>query len=148
MVTPFHKCVSVYLRMRMDTKASGSLRLILLTVLGSVAAGCSSAPPPPTTESAALVIHGAGSTFSSVLFDRWATAYYQLHPDTAVRYDSVGSGEGVRRFLGQSAPAEQAVDFGASDSAMSDEERHFLTTHVNYVAWLAEGAAVQRIVGA
>jgi phosphate transport system substrate-binding protein len=86
----------------MDIRASSFLRLILLTLLSALSAanaGCS----------AALVIHGAGSSFSSPLFAQWATAYHQLHPDVAVRYDSVGSGEGVRRFLGQNVPAEQAV---------------------------------------
>jgi phosphate transport system substrate-binding protein len=113
--------------MRINTRAPSSFRrLILLTLLsgfGAAAnAGCSSGPPPATTESAALVIRGAGSTFSAPLFAQWATAYHQLHPDVAVRYDPVGSGEGVRRFLGRNVPTEQAVDFGASDSAMSDEQ--------------------------
>jgi phosphate transport system substrate-binding protein len=102
-----------------------SLRLILLilpSALGAANAGCSSSPPPTSTDSAALVLRGAGSSFSSLLFAQWATTYHQLHPDVAVRYDSVGSGEGVRRFLGQIVPAEQAVDFGASDSAMSDAQ--------------------------
>ena len=102
------------------------LRLILVTLLSGLGAaanaGCSSGPPPATTDSAALVLRGAGSTFSSLLFAQWATTYHQLHPDVAVRYDSVGSGEGVRRFFGQTVPAEQAVDFGASDSAMSDAQ--------------------------
>ena len=34
----------------------------------------------------------------------------------------VGSGEGVRRFIGKNVTDEDKVDFGASDSAMSDAE--------------------------
>ena len=120
-----HKCVGIYCRMRTDTRHSDFRRLILLTLLSglglAVTEACSSSPPPPT-DSAALVLRGAGSTFSSLLFAQWATAYHQLHPDVAVRYDSVGSGEGVRRFLGRNVSTEQVVDFGASDSAMSDEQ--------------------------
>lgn len=113
--------------MRIDSQeSSGFRRVILLTLLTGlgVAAntGCSSGPPPAATESAALVMRGAGSTFSAPLFAQWEAAYHQAHPDVAVRYDSVGSGEGVRRFLGQNVSTEQAVDFGASDSAMSDEQ--------------------------
>jgi phosphate transport system substrate-binding protein len=112
--------------MRMDTRASGFRRLVLLPLLGGLGAAanasCSNSPPPAQTESAAIVLRGAGSTFSSLLFAQWATAYHQLHPDVAVRYDSVGSGEGVRRFLGRNVQTAQAVDFGASDSAMSDEQ--------------------------
>jgi phosphate transport system substrate-binding protein len=110
----------------MNVQASSVRRLILLTLLSGVGvaanAACSSGPPPAQTESAALALRGAGSTFSSLLFAQWATAYHQLHPDVALQYDSVGSGEGVQRFLGRNVPTEQAVDFGASDSAMSDEQ--------------------------
>jgi phosphate transport system substrate-binding protein len=34
----------------------------------------------------------------------------------------VGSGEGIRRFLGKNVKPEELVDFGASDAAMRDEE--------------------------
>src|SRR5208283_3250724 len=34
----------------------------------------------------------------------------------------VGSGEGVRRFIGEGVADDQKVDFGASDAAMSDAE--------------------------
>jgi len=34
----------------------------------------------------------------------------------------VGSGEGIRRFIGKHVAAEERVDFGASDAAMSDAD--------------------------
>ena len=43
------------------------------------------------------------------------------HPQTVITYDSVGSGEGIRRFLGRDVKDEDKVDFGASDAAMQDE---------------------------
>lgn len=70
----------------------------------------------------AVSLNGGGSTFSSVLFDRWFTVYHDSHPNTFIKYASVGSGEGVRRFIGKNVPDEDKVDFGASDSAMSDAE--------------------------
>ena len=65
---------------------------------------------------------GAGSSFDAVLFNRWFTVYHESHPNVFIKYASVGSGEGVRRFIGKNVAAEDKVDFGASDSAMSDVE--------------------------
>jgi phosphate transport system substrate-binding protein len=69
-----------------------------------------------------MMLNGAGSTFAAPLFDRWFTAYHTAHPGTTVKYYAVGSGEGVRRFIERDLKPNEAVDFGASDSAMSDAE--------------------------
>jgi phosphate transport system substrate-binding protein len=61
-------------------------------------------------------LRGAGSTFSAALYKQWIETYHQSHPEIAISYDAVGSGEGVRRFVAGS------VDFGASDVALSDRE--------------------------
>jgi len=39
-----------------------------------------------------------------------------------VAYEAVGSGEGIRRFIGQGVKDEDKIDFGASDAAMQDEQ--------------------------
>ena len=39
-----------------------------------------------------------------------------------MEYEAVGSGEGIRRFIGQGIKDEDKVDFGASDAAMQDEQ--------------------------
>ena len=39
-----------------------------------------------------------------------------------IKYAVVGSGEGVRRFIGKNIAEDEKVDFGASDAAMSDAE--------------------------
>src|SRR5262249_49552607 len=62
------------------------------------------------------VVHGAGATFPAPLYDLWARRFREQNPDVAIVYEAVGSGEGQRRFL------SQAVDFGASDAALSDEQ--------------------------
>jgi phosphate transport system substrate-binding protein len=91
---------------------------LLLLLVGLACAGVSCGPantgpilPPP-----AVAIRGAGATFPAPLYQRWIAEYTKLHDDVAISYAAVGSGEGIRRFVAESA------DFGASDSAMSDAE--------------------------
>jgi len=67
-------------------------------------------------------LQGAGATFPSILYKRWFAAYQSAHPKTAIVYEAVGSGEGVRRFIGENVKEEEKVDFGASDAAMTDEQ--------------------------
>jgi phosphate transport system substrate-binding protein len=96
---------------------------LLLTVAPALAA-CSGSPATSAdqTPPGEVVLVGAGSTFDAPLFERWFTAYHSIHPRTRVKYDAVGSGEGERRFIGLGLRPNEAVDFGASDSAMSDVE--------------------------
>lgn len=61
-------------------------------------------------------LHGAGASFPSPLYDRWFKDYVANHPNAHVDYQSVGSGAGVTQFT------NKTVDFGASDSAMTDDE--------------------------
>lgn len=69
-----------------------------------------------------VTLRGAGATFPFVLYKRWFTAYQQDHPGTTVLYEPVGSGEGIRRFIGRNVKEEERVDFGASDAAMMDTD--------------------------
>jgi len=97
--------------------------------------GCNTTSTPPTNKDQAevvaavqtipagsTVIRGAGATFPSVLYKRWFTVYHDSHPDTYIKYAAVGSGEGIRRFIGTNVAPEEQVDFGASDAAMNDTE--------------------------
>ena len=65
---------------------------------------------------ATVRVNGAGATFPKPLYERWMQAYADVHPEVVFRYEGVGSGQGIKRFL-----AEE-VDFGASDAAMSDAD--------------------------
>jgi phosphate transport system substrate-binding protein len=58
-------------------------------------------------------IHGAGSTFAAPLYGKWMATFEAAQPSVSLRYDAVGSGEGVARFR------SGAVDFGASDLPLS-----------------------------
>ena len=103
-----------------------SLRMILavlVVALASIMGGCSRSEPETQAKPAGgILLTGAGSTFASVIFNSWFAAYHESNPKINVKYAAVGSGEGVRRFIGKNVAAEERVDFGASDSAMSDAE--------------------------
>jgi len=102
----------------------------LLPVLGLLLAllpwsGCthhSQARPKPAVPPGGVLLEGAGATFPSILYKEWFTTYQQQHPLTVITYESVGSGEGVRRFMGRNVLSDERVDFGASDAAMQDAE--------------------------
>ena len=65
---------------------------------------------------ARLHIHGAGATFPAPLYKKWLEEYQKRRPEVMITYDSIGSGEGIKEFIGG------RVDFGASDAAMSDAQ--------------------------
>jgi phosphate transport system substrate-binding protein len=58
---------------------------------------------------------GAGATFPYPIYSKWFSDYAQS-TGVKINYQSIGSGGGIRQL------SEQTVDFGASDSPMSDQE--------------------------
>jgi phosphate transport system substrate-binding protein len=82
----------------------------------------SSGTPKPQVPPGSVLLQGAGATFPSPLYKQWFATYQQAHPQTEITFDSVGSGEGIRRFVGRNVTDEDKVDFGASDAAMQDNE--------------------------
>jgi len=88
------------------------------------------APAPgrgQTRPAATLTLQGAGATFPAPLYRRWISVYTTEHPEVAIDYKDVGSGEGVKRFVAAS------VDFAASDGAMSDEQMSQVNAGVRLV---------------
>ena len=65
---------------------------------------------------AAVRVQGAGATFPNPLYQKWLSEYRRVNPSSAIDYQSVGSGAGVKQFT------ERTVDFGATDLAMTDDE--------------------------
>ena len=59
---------------------------------------------------------GAGASFPAPLYQRWFADLTKEFPRVRINYQSVGSGAGVEQFTAGT------VDFGASDTAMKDEE--------------------------
>jgi phosphate transport system substrate-binding protein len=75
-------------------------------------AGTPTAVPCPNTTS----LTGAGSTFVNPLFSKMFSEYAKVGCQVEVNYQSVGSGAGITQFL------QQTVDFGATDTPMTDAQ--------------------------
>src|SRR3954447_8569343 len=60
-------------------------------------------------------VNGAGATFPQPVYDEWG-ARFKDQSGTTVNYQGIGSGGGVAQFTAGT------VDFGATDSSMTDEE--------------------------
>ncbi|MGF1567810.1 MAG: phosphate ABC transporter substrate-binding protein PstS [Nodosilinea sp.] len=63
-----------------------------------------------------VALTGAGASFPAPLYQNWFISMNKEVPELQVNYQSVGSGAGVEQFTAET------VDFGASDTAMNDEE--------------------------
>ena len=111
--------------------------LLALAVLGALGnfIACSSQSPGkalPVVPPGGVLLQGAGATFPSPLYKKWFAIYQQSHPQTVITYDAVGSGEGMRRFIGSNVSNDDKVDFGASDAALQD----------NQIAQVADGVVM------
>ncbi len=63
-----------------------------------------------------VALTGAGASFPASLYQNWFVELNKKVPELQVNYQSVGSGAGVEQFTANT------VNFGASDTAMKDEE--------------------------
>lgn len=61
-------------------------------------------------------INGAGATFPYPIYSKWFNEYAKINKDAKINYQSIGSGGGIKQIT------EGTVDFGATDSPMSNEE--------------------------
>jgi phosphate transport system substrate-binding protein len=94
--------------------------LFAVLALSTAACGSTTSSPPagnttvPCPNTNALT--GAGSTFINPLFSKWSQYYTSVKCGAQVTYQSVGSGAGITQF------SNQTVDFGATDSPMTDAQ--------------------------
>ena len=65
---------------------------------------------------AATQINGAGATFPYPLYAKWFSEYAKIDPSVKFNYLVVGSSEGIKQITAR------AVDFGASDQYLTDDE--------------------------
>jgi phosphate transport system substrate-binding protein len=100
-----------------------SRRLLVTVVTGSASLAMLFLSPIGTTcwaqdlkATGSVALHGAGSTFAAPLYRKWIEEYGVAHPNVSIAYDSVGSGEGVKRFITDS------VDFAGSDEILTAAE--------------------------
>ncbi len=101
----------------MNLQAPTSIVVCLAVLL--VVGGCEkSADNEPTASSTESTIHitGAGSSFAAPMFNKWFEVYARDHADLALSYGSVGSGEGIDRFLAGT------LDIGATDAPLRPDE--------------------------
>lgn len=63
-----------------------------------------------------VLVNGAGATFPYPIYAKWFDEFHRLHPNAEINYQSVGSGGGIRQLQAG------VIDFGASDSPMTDEQ--------------------------
>lgn len=61
-------------------------------------------------------VQGAGASFPSLVYGRWAAAYEKTSGGQPVLYKATGSGDGIKRI------SAREVQFGGSDSPLSADE--------------------------
>lgn len=99
------------------TRFPGVTRAATAVFVSILLAGCGGESSETTADSpTGLQITGAGATFPEPLYQEWIRRYNAEQSAAQFSYEGVGSGEGVKRFVAET------VDFGASDSAMTDEQ--------------------------
>lgn len=69
---------------------------------------------------------GAGATFPYPIYSKWFSEYHKKSK-VQINYQSIGSGGGIRQFT------QGTVDFGATDSPMSDEQMAALKGNVVHI---------------
>ncbi|MEO8690401.1 MAG: phosphate ABC transporter substrate-binding protein PstS [Solirubrobacteraceae bacterium] len=96
--------------------------LLSIAVLGFGVAACGSdsssgggGSSSSSTTTGGGSLNGAGATFPLPVYQEWA-ARFKDKSGTSVNYQGIGSGGGIAQFTAGT------VDFGATDSAMKDEE--------------------------
>jgi phosphate transport system substrate-binding protein len=89
--------------------------LLVCAAIPVIVAACGSSNNNHTGPAQGGTISGAGATFPQPVYDEWASRFKDKS-GTTVNYNAVGSGAGVAQFTANT------VDFGATDSAMKDEE--------------------------
>jgi phosphate transport system substrate-binding protein len=102
-------------RLNAIRRVSVGLALLSVAVLSLAACGGSSAGTGGTCPST-NALSGAGSTFINPLMSKWSEQYVSATCGAQVTYQSVGSGAGITQFT------QQTVDFGATDSPMTDAQ--------------------------
>ncbi len=62
------------------------------------------------------MLTAAGATFPAPVYQKWFTSFTEKDENIRIRYDAVGSQEGIQKF------SKGEVDFAATDMPLSDEK--------------------------
>jgi len=98
----------------MTALSSKSLRAVLFLFVVVIAVGALACNGG--SGGGQVTLRGAGATYPNPLYQKWISEYGKLHSNVRIDYQSIGSGGGQKQIR------EQTVDFGASDSFMSDQD--------------------------
>lgn len=82
----------------------------------SPVAATGTAAPSKLALASDVALTAAGASFPAPLYQRWFQDFNKINPKVQINYQSTGSGAGVEQFT------KGTVDFGASDTAMKDDE--------------------------
>jgi phosphate transport system substrate-binding protein len=66
--------------------------------------------------SGTITLLGAGSSFANPLYQKWISEYGKAHPNVRIDYQSIGSGGGIKQIK------DQTIDYGGTDTPMTDED--------------------------
>jgi phosphate transport system substrate-binding protein len=89
--------------------------MLLAVACAKESASNSSTASSTASSGGSVDLTGAGATFPYPIYSKWFSDYASK-TGVKINYQSIGSGGGIRQL------SEQTVDFGASDSPMSDDE--------------------------
>lgn len=89
--------------------------VLVAAACGEEGANSSGSATVSGTGSGSVDLTGAGATFPYPLYSKWFSEY-AANEGVRINYQSIGSGGGIRQL------SEETVDFGATDSPMSNEE--------------------------
>ncbi len=84
---------------------------LVLTMAPAPSAAQSTWSPRPLT----ATLRGSGATFPNPLYQTWIQVYKNVNSNVTISYQSVGSGQGIRDFIGY------LVDFGGTDSVIPSQ---------------------------
>ncbi|HMS65667.1 MAG TPA: phosphate ABC transporter substrate-binding protein PstS [Ignavibacteria bacterium] len=91
------------------------MKILIAIILSVLLISCGEKKDAPVNKPGGQ-INGAGATFPYPIYSKWFNEYAKINKDAKINYQSIGSGGGVKQIT------EGTVDFGASDSPMSNEE--------------------------
>ena len=98
------------------TRVAAALGLLAFTAAcGGDAARSGDTSAAAASSGSGVDLNGAGATFPYPIYNKWFSDY-SSKTGVKINYQSIGSGGGIRQLM------DQTVDFGASDSPMSDDE--------------------------
>lgn len=91
-------------------------KLILLTGIVLISILMISCGKQDGSDQGSGQINGAGATFPFPLYSKWFDEYSKVNTAAKINYQSIGSGGGIKQI------SEGTIDFGATDSPMTEEE--------------------------